>query len=128
MATSVVLKMIMVGTVIVLLQLLSIVPAAAAKLSVEEEIDHLIGFLEQSACQFNRNGTWYNAAKAGAHIRKKYRYLKRRGLVGTTELFIERAASKSSMSGKAYLVRCSTGEAIESATWFRTELARLRQE
>jgi hypothetical protein len=57
----------------------------------------------------------------------KYRYLLDKGLVSSAESFIERAASKSSLSGTAYQVQCDHGKPVESGTWFSAELARFRQ-
>lgn len=94
----------------------------------ETEIAHLVGYLRQSDCEFYRNGSWYSPDKAIKHIDRKYRYLMKRGLVDSSEQFIDRAASRSSMSGKAYLVKCGDGAAIESATWFTDELRRFRKE
>jgi hypothetical protein len=94
---------------------------------VEEEIADLLSFLENSDCEFKRNGTWYDSVKAVAHINRKYEYLLKKGLVSTTESFIDRAASKSSMSGRSYLVRCGKGESMESRVWFSLELEKLRE-
>ncbi len=92
-----------------------------------EEIEHLIGYLTSSDCTFNRNGTWYAAQHAAQHLRDKYDYLLKRDLVTTAESFIERAASRSSLSGKPYLVRCGSAAPLQSETWFRTELKRFRE-
>ena len=43
--------------------------------SMKQEAEHLFAYLENSGCQFNRNGSWYSASEAAAHIRKKYEYL-----------------------------------------------------
>jgi len=91
------------------------------------EIEHLFSYLQESGCQFFRNGTWYGAKEAVAHLNKKYQYLQEKGLVPSTEAFIERAASTSSMSGKAYRVRCGSNPAVNSADWFGAELERYRQ-
>lgn len=98
----------------------SLAPAARA------EIDTLLTRLQSSGCQFNRNGTWYGASDARTHLLKKLEYLERRNLVRSTEQFIELAASTSSASGKAYLVRCPGASALESRAWLGTELERLR--
>jgi Family of unknown function (DUF5329) len=90
------------------------------------EIGGLFARLEQSNCQFSRNGSWYDAKQASAHLRQKYDYLVKRHLVTSAESFIDLAASKSSMSGKAYLVRCADKPAIESKVWFTHELEALR--
>ena len=44
----------------------------------------------------------------------------------TLELFIERAASRSSTSGRAYRVRCPGQPETSSAEWFDARLKRLR--
>ena len=36
------------------------------------EINHLLGLIENSGCEFFRNGTWYDAQRAAAHLRGKY--------------------------------------------------------
>lgn len=79
-----------------------------------------------SDCQFNRNGTWYNGADAAQHINTKYRFLVERDLVETTEQFIERAGTGSSLSGNAYMVRCGDADPVPSADWFLGELTRYR--
>jgi hypothetical protein len=88
------------------------------------EIAHLFSALEQSNCQFYRNGSWYTQAKASAHLRRKYDYLLKAGLVKSTESFIDLAASKSSMSGRPYLVKCGDSAPVESNTWFRASWLR----
>lgn len=90
--------------------------------SAKQEIEHLFAYLEGSGCQFNRNGTWYTASDAVAHIRKKYDYLVGKDLLNTTESFIEKAATESSMSGKPYQVKCEGQPEILSSTWFNNEL------
>lgn len=97
-------------------------PAPAAR----QEITHLIAHLKDSGCQFNRNGSWYSANEAVAHLNKKYDYLLAKGLVATAEDFIARAASESSISGKPYQVRCGTNAPVESGQWLRSALARYR--
>lgn len=94
----------------------------------EKEIAALFSTLENSGCRFQRNGSWHAARQAAEHLRMKYDYLLDKNLLGTTESFIERAASKSSMSGKPYLVRCGNAAPVESRSWFMTELARLRKQ
>jgi Family of unknown function (DUF5329) len=95
--------------------------------STSQEITHLIAYLENSGCQFNRNGSWHEAKDASAHINKKYRYLLEKNLVSSAETFIDRAASESSISGKPYQVKCNGSEPVESASWFKAELANYRK-
>ncbi len=101
-------------------------PAAELAPAAREEIAHMISYLENSGCQFNRNGTWYGTKEAVAHISRKYEYLLDKGLVSSAETFIDRAATESSMSGRPYLVMCGAGAPTESATWFKAELASFR--
>jgi hypothetical protein len=100
---------------------------AAPNAAAQIEIDHLFGYLAQSACRFNRNGTWYSTRDARDHLKKKYDYLSRKGLVSTAESFIEQAASKSSVSGEPYLVACPGAAAQLSELWFKDELVRFRR-
>jgi hypothetical protein len=102
--------------------------AAAAPLSaaVRVEIDALMTRLETSGCEFNRNGSWYSGADAKPHLLRKLKYLEDRGAVQTTEQFIELAASGSSMSGQAYLVRCGNAAPVKSAAWLMSQLQAMR--
>jgi hypothetical protein len=91
-----------------------------------QEISHLLDFVADSGCQFNRNGSWHDSKAARDHLQDKYDYLERRKLVPDTKAFIERAASESSFSHKAYQVRCGNAQPITSAQWLNGELARYR--
>jgi Family of unknown function (DUF5329) len=93
----------------------------------EKEIAHLLTYLKNSTCQFYRNGTWYSPGKAVEHIERKYKWLKDKGLIDTTEEFIDRAASKSSISGNPYLVRCGNINPVKSSAWFKEELENFRK-
>lgn len=99
---------------------------AAPDATATAEIAHLIDHLGKSGCRFNRNGSWYEAGEAVAHLRRKQEYLLGKGLVTTSESFIEGAATASSVSGKPYLVKCGETAPVESGGWFRAELARYR--
>ena len=82
--------------------------------------------LESSGCRFQRNGTWYDAVAARGHLQRKYDYLLKRDMVDSSEQFIERAASRSSMSGKAYKVSCTGMPEQDASAWFLQQLRRLR--
>ena len=108
--------------------LLSSTPwAAESSTSTKLEIEHLIAHLGASGCQFNRNGSWYSAARAVSHLNRKYEYLLERKLVPNAEAFIDNAAATSSSSGKPYLVRCKGEAEVSSADWFRAELTKFRE-
>jgi hypothetical protein len=101
-------------------------PARAAGDTATREIDALIDALDDSGCQFWRNGSWHDGAEAREHLQRKYDWARRRQLAGSAEDFIERAASRSSLSGKPYRVRCPGQPEVDSAQWFRNVLRRIR--
>jgi hypothetical protein len=90
------------------------------------EIDAVLSRLQSSGCQFNRNGTWYPPAKAKDHLLRKLEYLEDKGLVDSAEQFIERGASRSSMTGRAYLVKCGDAQPVESRAWLTEQLESIR--
>lgn len=108
------------------LWLAAFVVSATPTVKAQREIDALIAELGASKCEFERNGSWHDAKAARAHLQKKFDYLRKRSMADTAELFIERAASKSSISGKAYRVRCPGKAAEPSERWFRQRLQTLR--
>ena len=89
----------------------------------ELEIRHIIKYIESSKCTFVRNGKEYNTKEALEHILNKYEYTKR--WIKSAEDFIEYTATKSSMSGRPYTVRCD-GREILSSEWLLEELKRFR--
>jgi hypothetical protein len=102
------------------------VARAAPPTTVQIEVNFLLGYIDGSACEFYRNGTWRDSKAAQEHLRNKYNYLVARDQIKTTEDFIEMAATKSSFSGLPYKVRCNGGTTVTSNQWLRDELARLR--
>jgi hypothetical protein len=112
----------------VLLLGLLLTPAARAEppTGVQIEVNFLLGYVEGSRCEFYRNGTWHDSKAAQMHLRDKYKYLAAGNLVNTTEQFIDRAATESSLSGQPYEVRCNGGAAVTTKQWLRDELARFR--
>jgi chemotaxis regulatin CheY-phosphate phosphatase CheZ len=90
------------------------------------EIEGLLSRLAASGCQFRRNGSWHTAAEAQAHLRRKLDYLVDKGAVASAEQFIERAAIRSSVSGRAYQVKCGSDAPVASSAWLRAELAAMR--
>ena len=101
--------------------------AVAPSTAARTEIEHLLAFVAKSGCQFNRNNTWYPAPEASAHLAKKERYLEEHGQIASAEDFVAKAATKSSMTGRPYSVRCGSEPAIASDEWLMAELVRFRQ-
>lgn len=98
-------------------------PFSMATTSAEKEIQHLFEFISQSGCTFIRNDKEYTALDARDHMQKKYAYAKR--WIDNTDHFIDHIASKSSISGKRYQVRCEE-HLFYSDNWLQQELARYR--
>ncbi|TWO73162.1 hypothetical protein FN976_02695 [Caenimonas sedimenti] len=100
--------------------------AAPTPAPVRAEIEALLGKLESSSCQFERNGSWHSASEARSHLLRKLEAIERRGTIQGTEQFIELAASKSSSSGQPYRVRCGSGAAAGSGPWLHEQLRVIR--
>lgn len=100
---------------------------AKAPEAVRAEVAHLMAAVEKSQCKFNRNGSWHEAKAAREHLQKKFDYLDKKDLVTSTESFIERGASTSSMSGKPYEMQCGGAKAMASGAWLMEELNRYRK-
>jgi hypothetical protein len=102
--------------------------ATAGDLSgtAQKEIGKLLERIEASNCSFGRNGSWYTPADARKHLQMKMDYMVKRNMLGSTEEFISKAATASSVSGEAYLIRCGAQEPVASAVWLTAELRRIR--
>lgn len=94
---------------------------------VRAEIQSLLSRLEASGCQFSRNGSWHSGSDAKAHLQRKLEGAEARTTLQSTEQFIQLVASKSSASGKPYMVRCGTEAAVESGRWLGGQLAEVRK-
>ena len=89
-----------------------------------EEVKHLLGFVKNSGCVINRNGSAYQAEKGVDHIKMKYDYF--RDDINSSEEFIEYSATKSTMSGDYYMVTCPGKAAIKTQNWLLAELKKYR--
>ena len=107
--------------------LVSLHAFAEVSANTKQEINYLLTYLKSADCEFNRNGAWYKADAAAHHLNKKYAYLLDKGYISTAEDFIARAATESSMSHKAYIVKCG-GTETNSAQWFKDALINYRTE
>jgi len=88
------------GFLAVTLLLLCMGLAAAEQSDMDAEISHLLTYLAASDCRYVRNGT---------------------------ERFIELSASKSTLSGKSYSIRCPGQSEQSSKAWLNAELQRYRR-
>jgi len=116
------------STVLGLIVAVGILPGARAAppAIAQAEINYLLGFIESSGCEFYRNGSWYDSKKAQVHLRYKYEALAASARIDTAEDFIDKAATKSSLSGQSYEVRCGGSTPETTSEWLRRELTRYR--
>jgi len=91
----------------------------------DPEIDHLLEAIGDSDCVFIRNGTRHDAEKAEEHLRMKYN--RGRRYATSAEAFIDRLASKSSMTRKLYMMECPGAEAEPSGDWLMRRLETFRR-
>jgi hypothetical protein len=91
------------------------------------EIEYLLQHVGASGCEFYRNGSWYDAGRAEGHLRDKYKYLDAHHQINSAEDFIDRAATKSSISGLAYQLRCKGSAAVPSGQWLYDALTHYRR-
>lgn len=106
--------------------LLSPAVRAAVPPVAQAEINQLLAVIGTSGCEFHRNGSWYDAKQAESHLRNKYQLLVARARINTAEDFIDKVATRSSLSGLDYQVRCNGGTTIKCGLWLRDELLRYR--
>ena len=86
-----------------------------------DKIQYLISSIETlKGANFIRNGKMYDAGRAADHLRLKLKAAGDR--VKTAEDFIRLCASKSSLSGKPYLIRFSDGTTVETEVFFHNRL------
>ena len=90
-----------------------------------QEIDHLLEYVRNTDCQYDRNGTIYIGSAARDHINMKYEYYKDE--VKTAEDFIKYAATKSKMSGKKYRILCPGSDVEYASDWLLDELESYRK-
>ena len=88
-------------------------------------IESLIAAVEKLPdATFVRNGKPYKPATAAKFLRGKWD--DRAKEVRSTEDFIVKVGSKSSTTGRPYLVRFADGREITTADFFRGQLAKMR--
>lgn len=113
--------------------MLVVVPADRLALAADEsptttaEIAHLMTYIRASSCEFLRNGAWHSAEAAHDHIMKKLKYIRYRDTLRDAEQFIEMAATRSSMTGEIYQVRCPGVPLQDCSRWLLDELGRYRK-
>ncbi len=92
----------------------------AFAISEYEKIQFLLKEIEFSELIFIRNGVEYNSKKAREHWENKLIHAGDK--IKTAEDFIKYIASRSSLSGKPYLIKFPDGNIISSEDWLRQKL------
>lgn len=105
--------------------LILVLIAVSAIADTQQEIDHLLNFVANTSCKYDRNGTIHDGPEARDHINIKYQHYRKK--VKSTEDFINYSATKSLMSGKKYKIHCPGSEAVFASDWLLDELKAFRE-
>lgn len=89
--------------------------------SVDQTVQHLIGYVSGSGLTFIRNTSEYAPDQAAEHMNRKYQHF--RDDIETPGDFIKLCATKSLLSGQPYLVVDDQGKQLRTSDWLRAELA-----
>lgn len=105
---------------------------ALAGLTELEKIDKLIVTIEKSNVLFIRNGQSYPPTEAAQHLRTKLdqaanSWFAPKKSDWTAMMFIEKVASKSSISGKDYLIQLPEGTQVKAKDWLIEKLKIIEQ-
>ena len=99
-------------------------PAEEKKLSEKQKIEALIKHVEEMKdAVFVRNDTEYDAKTAATFLRRKWK--SNDSAIKSARDFIEKAASVSSTSGKAYMIRRKNGKETKSGVYLLAELKKI---
>lgn len=100
---------------------------ALPKLTEEEKINKLIDYVRNlKGAVFIRNGSEYTPAQAADHLAMKRK--KGGNKIKTAVQFIVYCASKSSVSGKDYMVKMADGKMVKTLDLLVEELKRIEKE
>jgi hypothetical protein len=99
----------------------------AQAITAQVEITHLLTSTGLSNCDFNRNGIWYSATQAQAHLEQKLALLSKGNEMQSAEELIVRVATKSAFTNLPYRMRCAGYETVSVSDWLAEELRRYRQ-
>lgn len=105
--------------ILLLVSLLAFSVGAEEVSEFQNDLNLLMNSLESCECKFVRNGTEHEPKEAREHMERKLKATD--GKVQTIPNFIEYIGTKSSVTGKPYLVKFSDGKTVESAVWLKTK-------
>lgn len=92
--------------------------------ATDAEIEFLLARVTDSGYVFIRNGDEHEGPEAASHMRRKFEHFDDE--IVTTEDFIDRSATRSLITRRAYEVQLPDGTRLETARWLRQELADYR--
>ena len=108
----------------ILLTLFVLTVSAQQTLTEEQKIEHLISFIRNlKGSTFIRNGDEHTAQAAADHLQMKRE--KAGSRVKTAQEFIDKIATKSSMSGELYMIRFANGKMFPCQMVLSNELQKL---
>ena len=110
---------------LLVITLLCFIFLEAKQKSYQDEIDHLLLYVQNTKCIYIRNGDSHSGKDAKKHIQRKYNYFY--DDIESSEDFIRLSATKSTMSGNKYYIACPNKAKVESSKWLLEELYRYRQ-
>ena len=97
----------------------------------ERRINFLLNEIEQLDAVFIRNNSEHTPAEAGSHLRMKLNRAQNNWFAParekwTAEMFVEKIASKSSISGNPYLIKFKDGRVVAAGDWLKKQLSTLK--
>ena len=106
---------------------------AQKSLSEADKIEQLLLAIGESDLKFIRNKEEHSAGEAAAHLRKKLKAAQTSFFAPskdkwTAAMFIEKVASKSSLSGKSYMIKKSDGQLVEAKAWLTERLKKINDD
>lgn len=108
----------------ILFTLFVLTVSAQQPLTEEQKIDHLIELIRNlKGATFIRNGGEHTAQAAADHLQMKREKAGTR--IKTAQDFIDKVASKSSMSGELYMIRFANGKTFPCQMVLSNELNKL---
>lgn len=99
-------------------------PAAEPQPRLEQTVQYLLDYVSGSGLTFIRNSKEHNGPEAAEHMKNKYEHFKDK--IETAEDFIDRAASKSLITGRPYRVIMENGTTVPTRDWLTGVLAEYR--
>ena len=107
---------------------LAALEARAEQLASCTDLATTVGYLTEQVARseltFVRNGKPYPGAEAAQHMRRKYDHF--RDEIQTAEDFIDRAGTRSLVTGEPYMIITKAGERMPTAAWLRALLRQCR--